>query len=67
MIQHKLNVSCFRSLLQQEPIQRRAVEVKLPYLSHSITMPENVQKREVCIMKVILKRAILFQLIHRKL
>ena len=31
----------------QEPSERRAVEVKLPYLPHTITMPENVQKREV--------------------
>jgi len=47
------------------------MEVKLPYLPHSVTMPEKAQKREVCIMKVnqitlllLLKHAIL---IHRKL
>ena len=31
----------------QEPGLRTSVRVKLPYLDHSITIPDNVQKREV--------------------
>ena len=42
-----LSLSYVFSDFSQEPGSRFSVTVKLPYLEHSITMPDKVQRREV--------------------